>query len=331
MVIDTRDIESMATGMAAVVGAVAGPDGLLPAQHRTLQALSDAFGLGVDVDTLEALGPSQAALAIPGDHQRHQVVRAMVMLAFMEHPPSADRERSIGEYARALGVKDAALRVFHDDVKGHARRMMLDTYRTLPFAQWERDNVRVEGFAPVARSVLATFGRGSSPSLAARFQALESCPEGSLGRKLWEMYRDHHWPFPGEPYGVPEPTTVHDWVHVLAGYAPTPIGEIQVTSFIAASSDDDRLFGAVLLTLGLYEAGAFKLPQFPELPEGHALEQPHAPEALADSIRRGAAMEVDLMLGIDHWALADEQVSDLRERFSIPEKNEPAPTVDPGL
>jgi hypothetical protein len=145
------------------------------------------------------------------------------------------------------------------------------------------------------------------------------------------MYQANGWPFPGERMGVPEATTVHDWVHILAGYAPTPIGEIQVTTFIATCCPDPKLFGAVLLSLGLYEAGAFRLPQFPQAPTGGVMERPHSADALADAVRRGLAVSTDIMEGIDHWALADESVAELRERFHVVAKDEPEPTADPGV
>jgi hypothetical protein len=323
--------ETLGPSVGALVGAVAGADGLSISQRNTIRAVTHAFGGEVDPASVEPLTPEQAAAAVSDPQQRLQLVHAMVMLAFMEHPPSQARERSIARYADAFDIDDSSVRVFHDYAHEHTKRMMFDVFRSMPLAQWEQQYAAEEGVPIVARSLMATVGHGSSPKLTEKFQRLEHCPAGSLGRRLWEMYRANHWPFPGEKLGVPESTTVHDWVHVLGGYAPSPIGEIQVTAYITAFSPNPRLFGAVLLAVGLYEAGAFRLPQFTSLPEGGVLEQPHAADALADAIRRGLAVNCDLMEGIDHWALANQPVDALRTRFNIIPKAEPAPTPDPGL
>jgi hypothetical protein len=315
----------------AIKGGVAGEAGLLPEQAATIRAVTRALGGGnVDIDAVPPMEPERAANVLTSSGLRRQVIQAMVVLSFMEHPPSEDRLHSIQSYATAFDVDEKAVQVYKDYALDHRKRMMLDTFRYMPIAEWERHYAKQEGIGTVARSFLALLGKGESPELTAKFTRLERCPDGSLGRRFWEMYQQQGWPFPGQHGGVPEATTVHDWVHVLSGYAPTPIGEIQVTAFITALSPDPAMFGALLLSLGLYEAGAFALPQFPQAPHGGAMEQPHAPEALADALRRGRLVNTDIMEGVDHWALADEPVADLRERFNIVPKHEPAPTPDPG-
>ena len=329
ILVPTPEIVPFALG--GIVGAVAGDDGLLPQQAATLGAMGRVFtGDAVDVAAVAPCSPTEVAAGITDPAQRQQLIQAMVVLAFLEHPPSEVRLANIRRYAEALDVDEGAVKVFGDYTHDHTKRMLLDTMRHMPLADLERDFAKEEGYDVVAKSLLAVLGKGSSPKLAAKFERLESCPEGSVGRKVLEMYQDNGWPFPGQPHGVPEATTVHDWVHVLAGYAPTPKGEVQVNAFISACSPDPRLFGTVILALGLYEAGAFKLPIFPHAPEGGVMEQPGAAEGLADAIRRGLATNTDVMFGIDHWAIADEPVAELRERYNIVPKDEPAPTADPG-
>ncbi len=322
--------EELPVVVGTLVGAV-GVDGhLLPVQSETIRAVGAALGLGPLDPSPEPVGPDEAAAAITDEHRRHQLVQTMVVLSFMEHPPSDERLRSVRRYARAFGIHDRAVDVFGAYAHDHIKRMVFDIYRYLPFVEWERHFVGDEGLGNVAREVLATFDKSESPAVAAKFQALESCPAASLGRKVWEMYQRHGWPFPGERGGVPEATTVHDWVHVLVGYEPTAIGEIQVTALIAASSDEPKAFAPLVLALALYEAGAFKLPNVPQS-EGGVMAQPHAAAAFADSIRRGMALNTELLEGIDHWALADQPVLDLRQRFNVVAKDEPEPTIDPGL
>lgn len=327
------DADTIPAAIGAIKGALGGSDEqLLPTQIATLRALAAVFHApNIDPATTPALEPHSAAEAIVDEQQRHQLIQTMVVLTFMEHPPNEDDQHAIRRYAHAFHVHEDAVGILIDYVHGHTKRMILDTFRSMPMAQWEHAFAKDEGYATVAHSLLATFDKGESPKLAAKFHNLEQCPPASLGRKVWEMYHANGWPFPGERHGVPEATTVHDWVHILSGYPPTPLGEIQVTAFIAACCPDPKLFGAVVLALGLYEAGAFRLPQFPEAPSGGVLETPNAPEALADAIRRGLATNTDVMEGIDHWVVANESVADLRARYGIVAKEEPTPGADPGV
>jgi hypothetical protein len=323
--------ELVPVAMGAFNGALAGETGLLDVQTTTMRAVAAALGFpGTDPASFPALSPAEVADAVGDDGLRRQLIQGMVVLAFLEHPPSEDRLRAIKAYAKQLGIDEKTVKIFGDYVHDRTRLMLFDIVRHVPFAEWDRQFAKEEGLGTMIRATLATFDKAEAPEVTAKFRRLESCPEGSLGRKLWEMYEREGWALPGERHAVPEATTVHDWVHVLSGYAPTPIGEIQVTTFMAAGSDDPRIFGTLMLSLGLYEAAAFKPPIFTDKPSGNTMQQPHAPEAFADALRRGLATNEDLLVGIDHWALANEPVAALRERYHVIPKDEPEPTADPG-
>jgi len=316
--------------IAALVGAV-GTDGrLLPVQREIVQAVSSVYG-HADISAWldRSLSPAEAAQAIEDPALRAQLVHAMVVLAFCEHPATPERSRRIDQYAKALNVKDHVAAIYRDDANRHFKRMVFDIARQAPFAQWERQFVRQEGLVTAARAMLATIDRAEAPAVADKFRRLEQCPPASLGRKVWEMYRREGWPFPGERGSVPEGASIHDWVHILSGYPPTPLGEIQVTTFMATASPNPHVMGLVMLAIGLFEAGTVSM--FNAHPQGNTMEQSHAAQALADSIRRGLAVNCDLLEGIDHWALASEPVSELRERFNVVPKQEPTPGADPGL
>lgn len=324
--------ELLPVAMGAFNGAIASESGLLDVQRDTMRAVAAAFGHpGVDPSSFASLSPGEVADAVGDEELRRQLIEGMVVLAFLEHPPSEDRLREIKAYAKALAVDEKTIKIFGDYVHDRTKLMLFDIVRHVPFAEWDRQFAKEEGIATMVRATLATFDKAEAPAVTAKFRRLEHCPDGSLGRKLWEMYEHEGWAFPGERHAVPEATTVHDWVHVLSGYAPTPIGEIQVTTFMAAGSDDPRIFGTLMLSFGLYEAAAFKPPIFSTKPSGGTMQHPHAPEAFADSLRRGLATNEDLLVGIDHWALADEPVEALRERYHVIPKDEPEPTADPGV
>jgi hypothetical protein len=47
-------------------------------------------------------------------------------------------------------------------------------------------------------------GMTEDPALAARYHAWEKLPEGTLGRSLFDFYKQHGFTFPGERGGFPE-------------------------------------------------------------------------------------------------------------------------------
>ena len=85
------------------------------------------------------------------------------------------------------------------------------------------------------------------PALAARWAALGDLPEGTLGRRVWELYRARGFAFPGRPGSAPPLLAQHDWVHVLADYGTTVECELEVFAFIARANDDMRAFSLLAM------------------------------------------------------------------------------------
>ena len=121
---------------------------------------------------------------------------------------------------------------------------------------------------------------------------------------------------PGEVGGGNEALAHHDWVHVVAGYDTTPIGELEVTAFMAAAS---RSPGAMLGFLGavsIYETGLLRSvvvgPDY-----AHTLAAPGAPERVGRAIARGARCRVDPLLEVDYFHLAAEPLERIRAAWDL--------------
>jgi hypothetical protein len=154
---------------------------------------------------------------------------------------------------------------------------------------------------------------GSDAKLAARYQALEHCAPGTLGRAVYDHFRDNDFKLPGEPGSVP--LIFHDIGHVLSGYGTDPQGEIQQAAFQAGFVRQDGftflLFGILQFHLGLRITPVAK--GFRDL-----FDVPRVVEAL----RRGAACKVDLC-SYDLFVDKDRPLEAVRVELGVG----PAPAV----
>jgi hypothetical protein len=153
--------------------------------------------------------------------------------------------------------------------------------------------------------------------LAAKWQALESCPPGSHGRTVWEFYQLRGFTFPGLPGAVDSLLAQHDWVHCLADYGTSATGEIEVFTFLSSAIPDPKGFTYVVIILGLFESGyVAAVPGVATANPGH-LSRPGGAVRLADALRRGLAMHLDVMAGIDWFAYADKPIDDVRRELGV--------------
>jgi hypothetical protein len=308
----------------------AAADGLTDVQAGVIAAVADrVLHHPVDPAAPEPIEPVELADAVTDPALRHQMVVAMLGLSLMAHPPDPDGPDRIAAYARALGVDEPMLAATRRYVEGHRRWMLLDFARHSVLRTLAERQVHERGPVPLLEQIGALEGVTEDAALAARFRRLEGCPAGSWGRALWEFYDAMGWPFPGEKGAVPQVTSEHDWVHVLSGYPPTPMGEIQVTAFMAANLRDDVAFSILFFALGIYETGAIHVPLAPSH-VGTMASVPDSGAQFADALWRGAACTVDSLL-MDHWAHAERPLVEVREDFGVGPKHlpgeDPVPSV----
>ena len=168
------------------------------------------------------------------------------------------------------------------------------------------------------------------PALAAKWAALEHCPEGSLGRGVWDFYRSRGFTFPGLPGSAPPLLAQHDWVHIVADYGTTLENELEVFGFIGRADDDPRGFSLLAMVVGLFETGTVTdgAGLF-EADAGHLSADDGMAARLADALRRGALAQPDgdtpkAFLAVDWFDYADLPVEEVRERFAIPPKSDRA-------
>lgn len=295
-------------------------------QHELIHQVAEhVFGLTVDVDTLEPLEAWAAKELIRDPALRRRLVQAIVTLEMLHDPVPPLLATHIRRYARTLGVDEPMVEAARHAARGHLALMYADIQRNSYYTH-EAIEQAVDGHLWRAlRSKFAYSNLVASRSIERRWAALADMPKGSLGHRTAEFYRIHEFPIPGARHGIGEIGAHHDFVHVLADYAPNPDGEINVFAFIATAMDDPKGFVQLVMTLGLFQNATIThvAGKRVVLARGGTLAEPDACERFADALRRGTACKVDA-LGIDHFAIAAEPLDALRDRFGIVPREDPS-------
>jgi hypothetical protein len=327
---DAAESQLLADGMAT---AVAGAEGLLPAQEHLIRALFPAMtGHVVEVGGRAPVTAEQLAAALwrRDASFRTRVVQLMLLCALVRNPIPRDVADTLVEFARALGVEEGMLDVAEDFAAGSIGLAVVDFQRNGYTGAWDPHHA--------AAVVHASTDLGAwdfaldDDELARRWSALELLPPDTIGRKVWEMYRARGFQFPGKPGSAPPLLAQHDWVHVLADYGTTVESEVEVFGLIARANDDMHAFSLLAMVISLFETGL--LPHgvglFDASP-GHFSADPGMAVRLSDAMRRGALCRdtgagsdsVDF-LALDWFSVAGSTCDELRARFNLVPKSEGA-------
>jgi hypothetical protein len=323
---DADEVTATARGIASVV---APADDLTDLQRVLLEALFAAMtDHPVDLDDVEPVSIAEAAGVLRPRNLpfRTRVVQVALLAGMILRPLPADVVDRIERYARALGVDEGMVGVARDFAAGSLGLAAVDFQRNGYTADW----------APADRHELHTSTELASawdlavddPTLAERWAALGSLPEGSLGRGVWQLYQARGFTVPGRPGSAPPLLAQHDWVHVLADYGTTVESELEVFAFIARANDDMRAFSLLAMVISLFETGYLRTGAglFQSDP-GHLSVGRSMALRVADAMRRGAwchdnatgSDSIDF-LRQDWFDLAPLPLDVVRERFSLRDK-----------
>lgn len=290
---------------------VALADGALdPSEIRMLESVQRVIGTAHAVDELAPIAPAELAAALPDRQIRGQLVQGLIVMSLIDGKASAQEADLVERFAQALEVTVPEVANLRHVLKGEIFQLRLDLARRV----WLRPKVKEiwqkEGLRGLLKFVGGMTGRYENRALAAKYQALERYPAGSLGRAYWEYCRQNGFALPGEKGGAAEQILFHDCAHVLSGYGTDPAGEVQVACFSAGfQKREPWIF--VFFVLLQFHLGIRMTPIT------EARTHFFDPEKALIAIRRGAAMNVDLNDGWDYWPVLGEQVETLRTRYNI--------------
>ncbi len=290
---------------------VALADGALDGSElRMMAAVQEIAGTSHAVEDLAPITPAELARALTDQQIRRQLVQGLIVMSLIDQEPNLQEAVLVEQFAHALEVSLPEVKDLRHLLKGEIFQLRLDLARRFWLREkvkeiWDKEGVR--GLIKFGRGMV---GRYENAELAARYQALEYYPPGSLGRNYYEYCRANGFALPGEKGGAAEVILFHDCAHVLSGYGTTPEEEVQVACFSAGFQRRDP-FLFVFFVLVQFHIGIRMTPIT------GARTGFFDPVKALIAIRRGAAMNVDLNSGWDYWPVMGEQVEDLRKRYNI--------------
>lgn len=290
---------------------VAMADGALDDSERhMMESIQRIFGTTHKLEQLAPITPMDLAQALPDPQIRCQLVQGLIVMSLIDGKASAQETDLVEQYAQALGVNAPEVKNLRHVLNREIVQLRLDLVRRV----WLRPKVKEiwenEGVRGLLKFALGMVGQYENAALAARYQALEHYPSGSLGRAYWEYCRANGFALPGEKGGAPEQILFHDSAHILSGYGTAPEEEVQVACFSAGfQRREPWIF--VFFVLLQFHVGVRMTP-ITEARTGF-----FDPEKALIALRRGAAMNIDLNDGWDYWPVMGEQVEELRRRYNI--------------
>jgi hypothetical protein len=313
----------------AFASAAAPAEGLTTLQGMVVRGLTQALTAELielgDLSRLEPITPEEFAEAIAhrGKAYRIRRMQTMVLLELLLDPLPDDVVCRVEDFAEALGLaedsRDMLSATRH--LSGGATELALTDFMRNGYETMQLERQGVAGdtgeyWVPVH----------DDPDLVARWVALEQCPAGSLGRKVWEFYKGRGFNFPGSPKSVPPRLAQHDFVHVLADYGTRVESEIEVFALIARADEDPRSFSLLVAVLALFEGGYLEkgLGVF-RADADHLSKDPlEMGVRLGNAIARGGEVAwrfheqdgIDL-LGVDWFARASDDLDVLRAEFGF--------------
>jgi hypothetical protein len=296
-------------------------DGALDDSERhMLESIQRIHGTTHLLEQLDPVTPADLARALPDPQLRHQLVQGLIVMSLIDREASPQETDLVEQFAQALEVSVPELKDLRYLLKGEIMQLRLDLVRRFwlkPKVEkiWEKEGIR--GLLKIVGGMM---GKYENAMLAARYQALEQYPPGSLGRSYWEYCRKNGFALPGEKSGAPELILFHDCAHVLSGYGTEPEGEVQIACFSAGFQRRD-LWLFVFFVLLQFHVG-IRMTPITKARTGF-----FDPAKALVAIRRGAAMNVDLNNGWDYWPVMGEQVEELRRRYNIL----PSETFEPAI
>lgn len=305
----TLDPELVEPFVAGLVGACDVGGGPTEEQLQILAAIAAHVWRRPDLDvgSVVPLDVDGLVEVIASPVDRRHFHEVLVTLEACRHPLTEEQLSRVEAYEAGIGVTGPDAALFRTMVDEGTDRAKADFARFLTV----NTAARVE---PSLRDVPIVEGAGE-PELVARLERLRSCAPGTLGHAFLLFYDMAGLPLPGaEATPMNHFYVAHDMTHVIAGVGTTAEAEVALSAFLVAMADDAVNRSALLASLIVHEAGFGDSSKVRA--EIGVLARPGAADLLASELARGGACTADFSR-IDHFAIADVPLDDIRREFGV--------------
>ena len=251
-----------------------------PVQPKLLHTLFNRLlGQDLDFEKIEPLSPAEVAGTLSTPAERQELIHLMVAIEILSNPIPERLERSVVQWATALHVHERALLYARDLARGELTKALHDFYRMSWIGDLDRRSPEFEALLRRTGDKAYALTVEADPAETARWSALGSCPQGSLGRNVWEFYQMRGFVFPGQPGSVNVAVAQHDWIHVLADYGTTPMGEIETVGLLQFHYPHAQRDAWAVGVLALFESGLMPASLVVSKQAGHSLSAPRRDRA----------------------------------------------------
>lgn len=297
-------------GLRALKTICAASGGIVPLEASFLDGVQrHLLGTSFDIDGLEPIDEHELAAAVPTGDFRERIIGGMVIASCIDGEATPAEMETIERYAKALDVDPDVLRTGRYLAAEQFLLARIDIARRALPGYKAAQIFREEGLPAVIKQILPLLGVANETT-AARYRALASYPEGTLGRAYHDFIVRNRFSFPGEKHAGPEAIVLHDTLHVLGDYGTTAEEEVQVAAFQAACHDD-RPFHGLLFALAQFHLGIAMTPV--SSPEKLRAD----PEAMLKALARGAKIPRDMWADFEPWEHFGRPIADVRRELRI--------------
>jgi hypothetical protein len=281
-------------------------DRLTDAEADLIEGVGLLHGELLRASQLLPIELAELAEVLTDSHRRKRAVQLAIVMSLVEGEAEPRGSSAVRRLAEALEVPEAGLLTLNKVAHGRAMLARFDVLRRMRgFVE------RSTGRGMFSLALPALLGLNEDEEVAARYWALGKLPRGTLGRAVYDHYREHGFALPGEKNGVPEEMIFHDVGHVFSGYGVDPRDEIQQAAFQAGFTRSDGflflLFGILQFHMGI------RITPIAKAEQGY-----FDVKKVLRALERGAACRVDFSDGWDLFEHAHEPLEALRERYGIP-------------
>lgn len=276
-------------------------------EAELIAAVGSIHDVAIDPQGLAPISPEELARAVVAPHKRKRALQLLIVMSLVEGEATRAAEERVSRFAEAFGLDERGLGVVRELAEGHVMLARFDMVRRL------RGTLARGDVLGNLKSMATAAILGEDRTTAEKYRALADYPEGTLGRVLYDSWREHGFALPGERGAIPERGVFHDVGHLLSGYGVDPAGEIRQAAFQAGFIREDG-FAFLLFAILQFHIGV-RITPIAKAERGF-----FDAKAVFRAAARGAACKVDLSdpEQWDFWSVANVPVAELRERYGVP-------------